>query len=211
MKTKGKYFILLLPILFLSACGAKEEVSLTDENLNGNGSIVCVAGDDDCWWEQSEKTLDKSFCQYLSSVSKEAKCFAYIQRLSYENEMSFDKCANLKELDDQDLCYMNILSVNDETFCDSIQQKQLCQDYYAWQKAQKIEDCDIIKRKDWQRECLATFGDTAAHYAGMDLDNDGLSNEKEAELGTDSKKADTDGDGYTDGEEMEAGTDPLKK
>lgn len=211
MKRKVNYLILLLPILFLSSCGDKDEVILQDDQSNNNGSIVCVAGDDDCWWEQSEKTLDKSFCQYLSNVSKEAKCFAYVQRLSYEKESSFDKCANLKEIDDQDLCYMNILSIKDESFCDSVQQKQLCQDYYAWQKAQKIEDCDIIKREDWQRECLAIFGDTAAHYAGLDLDNDGLTNEKEAELGTNAKKADTDNDGYTDGEEVAAGTDPLKK
>lgn len=44
---------------------------------------------------------------------------------------------------------------------------------------------------------------------GGDLDNDGLSNEREDELGTDPENPDTDGDGVLDGAEDEAGTDPL--
>ncbi len=42
-----------------------------------------------------------------------------------------------------------------------------------------------------------------------DLDGDGLSNEREAELETDPENPDTDGDGVGDGAEDEAGTDPL--
>lgn len=44
----------------------------------------------------------------------------------------------------------------------------------------------------------------------VDTDNDGLTDEKEAQLGTDPMDPDTDGDGLQDGEEMEAyDTDPL--
>jgi hypothetical protein len=42
-----------------------------------------------------------------------------------------------------------------------------------------------------------------------DQDDDGLSDEKEAELGTDPTKPDTDGDGINDGTEVENGTNPL--
>jgi len=42
-----------------------------------------------------------------------------------------------------------------------------------------------------------------------DTDKDGLSDAKEAELGTDPEKPDTDGDGFSDGEEVETETDPL--
>lgn len=42
-----------------------------------------------------------------------------------------------------------------------------------------------------------------------DLDGDGLTNEREAELGTDRLLADTDGDGVNDGSEVDADTDPL--
>jgi hypothetical protein len=42
-----------------------------------------------------------------------------------------------------------------------------------------------------------------------DLDGDGLSNEREDELGTDRLLADTDGDGVDDGAEAEADTNPL--
>ncbi|UHQ18743.1 ZirU family protein [Lysobacter sp. KIS68-7] len=42
-----------------------------------------------------------------------------------------------------------------------------------------------------------------------DRDEDGLSDEREAELGTDPTKPDTDGDGINDGTEVENGTNPL--
>ena len=42
-----------------------------------------------------------------------------------------------------------------------------------------------------------------------DLDGDGLTNEREEELGTDPANPDTDGDGVGDGDEDAAGTDPL--
>lgn len=42
-----------------------------------------------------------------------------------------------------------------------------------------------------------------------DLDGDGLTNEREDELGTDRLLADTDGDGVSDGAEVEADSDPL--
>jgi hypothetical protein len=42
-----------------------------------------------------------------------------------------------------------------------------------------------------------------------DLDGDGLSNEREEELGTDPTDPDTDGDGVNDGDEVDDGTDPL--
>ncbi len=46
-------------------------------------------------------------------------------------------------------------------------------------------------------------------YPGGDLDGDGLTNEREEELGTDPLLADTDGDGVNDGTEVADGTDPL--
>lgn len=42
-----------------------------------------------------------------------------------------------------------------------------------------------------------------------DLDGDGLTNERETELGTDPENADSDGDGVGDGDEVTAETDPL--
>ena len=42
-----------------------------------------------------------------------------------------------------------------------------------------------------------------------DTDEDGLTDAKEAEIGTNPENPDTDGDGFPDGEEVEAGTDPL--
>jgi gliding motility-associated-like protein len=46
-------------------------------------------------------------------------------------------------------------------------------------------------------------------WKAADCDNDGLTNQKEKELGTDPLKADTDGDGVPDGVEVTDGTDPL--
>ncbi len=47
-------------------------------------------------------------------------------------------------------------------------------------------------------------------FASTDADGDGLSAQKEAELGTSDAARDTDGDGYDDKEEVEAGYNPLK-
>jgi len=44
-----------------------------------------------------------------------------------------------------------------------------------------------------------------------DLDQDGLYDSREEELGTDPRDSDTDGDGLTDGREIELETDPLSK
>ena len=41
-----------------------------------------------------------------------------------------------------------------------------------------------------------------------DSDGDGLSDERELEIGTDPQHADSDSDGITDGDELELGTDP---
>ena len=45
----------------------------------------------------------------------------------------------------------------------------------------------------------------------VDTDNDGLSDAKEIELGTDFLVNDTDGDGVIDGDEVDLGTDPLDR
>ena len=46
-------------------------------------------------------------------------------------------------------------------------------------------------------------------WLDADCDEDGLTNEKEKELGTDPKNSDTDGDGVIDGTEVTDGTDPF--
>jgi parallel beta-helix repeat protein len=48
-------------------------------------------------------------------------------------------------------------------------------------------------------------------YESMDLDGDGLSDEEEADLGTDPNVPDSDGDGYWDGFEVDKGTNPLEE
>jgi hypothetical protein len=53
---------------------------------------------------------------------------------------------------------------------------------------------------DEGKECATTF---------QDSDGDGLSDERERELGTDPNNPDSDGDGLTDGDEVQRGTDPT--
>ena len=56
----------------------------------------------------------------------------------------------------------------------------------------------------------AAFNQTAAAQIGEeDTDGDGLTNDREIELGTDPENPDSDGDGLLDGNEVERGSDPL--
>ena len=62
--------------------------------------------------------------------------------------------------------------------------------------------------EDWNIMQAITYSGSTR---GTDSDGDLLTDEREAELGTDPKKKDTDGDGYIDGIEVANGFDPLKK
>lgn len=52
-------------------------------------------------------------------------------------------------------------------------------------------------------------GDDPEQTVNDDADGDGLTDDEEAELGTDPSLGDTDGDGFTDLEEVDAGTNPT--
>jgi len=54
-----------------------------------------------------------------------------------------------------------------------------------------------------------SLGCDSSTTSATDTDGDGLSDDEEAELGTDPDEEDSDGDGLSDGDEVDAGTDPL--
>ncbi len=56
---------------------------------------------------------------------------------------------------------------------------------------------------------VSTFEEPTDEPEDVDTDGDGLTDEDEAELGTDPANADSDGDTFSDGDEVAAGTDPL--
>lgn len=121
----------------------------------------------------------------------------------------FDQCSQKGDKNEIENCYFVILNEQSESFCDTVKEKSLCQDFYLWQKAELDSDCASIKTSMWQKNCAESFADTQALFNKEDFDKDGLPNVEEMELGTDFRKADTDGDGYSDYEEVQAGFDPL--
>lgn len=95
----------------------------------------------------------------------------------------------------------------------------------AYGLRQKAENRNLESEKNGIKTFKNIFGHTprtteewnimqAITYSGatrgVDSDGDLLTDEKEAELGTDPKNADSDGDGYRDGSEVANGYDPLK-
>lgn len=208
---KLKYIIpIVLATMFLTtACFDKTAEELVEEEKIEN--LACSVDDSVCWWKLIKQEADPSLCRYLSSLQDQEKCFSYCSRIGYEKFDKFDDCSLLKIESDQDLCRINILEEKKEDFCENLRGIQLCKDIFAWQNASNIRSCDVIIDEIFKMECLAAFGDSQAEYDIMDLDNDGLTNLEETELGTNPKNSDTDGDGFDDGVEVEGGFDPLKK
>jgi hypothetical protein len=209
---KFKYFIpiILVSMFFTTACFNNEE----KENIVEKDSIenlACSVDDNVCWWKLIKQEADSSLCQYLFSSVDQEKCFSYCSRIEYEEADKFDDCALLKVELDQSLCQINILENKEEGFCENLRGMQLCKDIFIWQNANNIKNCEPIIDETLKRECLGAFGDSQAKYDIMDLDNDGLTNLQETEIGTDPKRADTDGDGFNDGIEVDGGFDPLEK
>ena len=56
---------------------------------------------------------------------------------------------------------------------------------------------------------IPTTSATSTTFSSADTDGDGLTNDEEAEIGSDPNDPDTDGDGLIDGEEVFLGTDPT--
>lgn len=208
---KFKYIIpIVLVTMFLTtACFDKAVEEVVEEKDIEN--LACSVDDSVCWWKLIKQEADSSLCQYLSLSQDQEKCFSYCSRIEYENADKFDDCSLLKIESDRHLCRINILEEKKEDFCNDVRGVQLCKDIFAWQNANNIKNCDVIVDEILKRECSSAFGDSQAEYDIMDLDNDGLTNLEETELGTNPKKADTDGDGFDDGVEVEGGFDPLKK
>jgi thiol-disulfide isomerase/thioredoxin len=67
------------------------------------------------------------------------------------------------------------------------------------------EDCD---NSDTAADCDKGGGDDGPD-GSADPDDDGLTNDEEAALGTDPDNPDSDGDGFEDGAEIDAGTNPA--
>lgn len=68
-----------------------------------------------------------------------------------------------------------------------------------------VDNCPAVANADQ----TDTDGDGEGDACDSDDDNDGLTDEEEAAIGTDPLNPDSDGDGISDGDEVDAGTNPL--
>ncbi len=121
----------------------------------------------------------------------------------------FAECGKMSDALQKETCYLNILNEQTTEFCGQVEDTVLCNEFFVWQSAINASDCAQITNSLWQARCFESFPDTQKVFNEADFDQDGLSNQREQELGTDFRKADTDGDGYSDYDEVQAGYDPL--
>ena len=67
---------------------------------------------------------------------------------------------------------------------------------------------EVVDSANSSHKSAAATVSITVEDTGPDSDGDGLSDERELEIGTDPQNADSDSDGITDGDELELGTDP---
>ena len=138
-------------------------------------------------------SLTNSLFTISGSTLKTAAVFDFETRASYT--------VRIRVTDAGGLTYERpfsilVLDVNEDSDGDGVKDfEELADD------TDKTDPCSFI---------LASQNATPSDaWKAADCDFDGLTNQKEKELGTDPLKADTDGDGVPDGAEVTDGTDPL--
>ncbi|MCK5084031.1 MAG: hypothetical protein KAQ64_00040 [Candidatus Pacebacteria bacterium] len=166
------------------------------ENIN-------VIADEDAYliWAELASTTDK-WCVDSSGVSKSV--YGDIEGTKCDSaEESKGELKNYDDLVEKDLSEMK------EKFDLSFEMNLLLSDFNKPANIVKPEEAeDLMKIME---EAFGGFMGNMMSGAnnGLDLDNDGLSDEMEEIYGTDKNNPDTDGDGYKDGEEVKNGYDPT--
>ncbi len=107
--------------------------------------------------------------------------------------------------DEEDQHYLNVFVSGENIYYQlNLGQNNLDQLYYSFYN-------EVSSTIEFIDEAELTELDKTAdeEQLEMDSDNDGLTDEEEAQYGTDPDNPDTDGDGYLDGEEVRNGYDPI--
>lgn len=184
----------------LLAIGKSGTAYFTTKFVNDTGSKLTeieLYYDMECCWIQKGKEIIAS--KLIGSISTNGTTWVLLPQLngavSNENATLDSTWLTDAEMDSQKLSQRNIGGIIPlPAGLGSIQTGQVF--YIRW-----TTDNDSPSAK-------MTYGIDNLR-SGTDSDNDGLSNAKEAVVGTNPNQADSDGDGMNDGDEAAYGTNPL--
>lgn len=186
-----------------------------DEAVAGKQAEACekikkVDLRDGCYSAIAGEMSDEKICQGIHRIKARDECVGAVIFTRAIKGTDTALCATIVSESWKDGCFNRIFELRGALdYCDTVgERKTRCVEIVSYRDAIRVGNpklCSKIEDKETMLDCEEVAIGSAAL---MDSDNDGLTNEQEAQLGTDPRNPDTDGDGFKDGDEVKAGYNP---
>lgn len=197
-----------------AACANAEDYDAcaADAALRGatRGEVVELCGEitdertrDQCVLEVALRRGDERLC-VRASESVAAYCVGVFQSERAKREGDMELCLAVSDAIQRESCFAAIIATKDRAFCETLPEglHERCIVTMIYRDAAGNPAlCNELADPAERETCVRDVASESA-VPTADSDNDGLSDDEEAQRGTNSEKADTDGDGLSDGEEV---------
>lgn len=196
---------------------------ITDAIISGVDTSKCleagaVSAIDQCFFFIATARGESSLCERITDAAKKSSCQGITVVDQVRTTKVWDTCTSVQDQSAKEACILVAVDGGaGETFCGKFSgsDAELCLNRILLLKglAGDPASCQKITDQTLMQECLSVA--QAPHNTPpvqpVDSDGDGLIDQEETTLGTNSNNPDTDGDELNDGQEVNIyHTDPLK-